>query len=152
MKLSHPIAAVTTTAIVVGVLFGCRSGAALEPGSPPAATVVDVAPTAAAAPSPATEPVAAPASAGDEYTALSIGLMTCEGCAWQVTDALSKLEGVGQVRVDLKGKCAAVQYTAGGAAPQAFVAVVQGLGYTASDLGPTALVTDSRGAMGCAAP
>jgi len=41
---------------------------------------------------------------------LKIGEMSCQHCAQQVTDALTELEGVRQVKVNLKRGTATVKY------------------------------------------
>ncbi|MDP6597767.1 MAG: copper ion binding protein [Candidatus Poribacteria bacterium] len=41
---------------------------------------------------------------------LKIGEMSCQHCVQQVTDALTELEGVRQVKVNLKRGTAAVKY------------------------------------------
>lgn len=46
---------------------------------------------------------------GSKKQTLSIEGMMCEHCAAHVKTALEKIPGVDSVKVDLKGKCAAVK-------------------------------------------
>ena len=85
-----------------------------------------------------------------EVVALSVTGLTCDGCVWQVKEAITKLPGVHDVVVNREADCAAVRFDAEGEVNSAtLVSVIKELGYGASSLTANALVASADGSMTC---
>jgi copper chaperone len=70
---------------------------------------------------------------------LRVDGMTCESCVRHVTAALVRLEGVGNVRVDLRG--GTVQFTTDGTTPLREVCeALEAEGYAAHVFAPTPVI------------
>ena len=72
---------------------------------------------------------------------LGVGGMTCNGCANNVKNALSSIEGVSTVDIDLEGAKATVN-TNGSPSQEALEAAVKGAGYSIHE--PCLLYTSPR--------
>ena len=90
-----------------------------------------------------------------QITTLEIPGMSCEGCARQVTTALSALEGVLHARVDLQKDQAIVEHLSVYSDAPALVTAVRDAGYTArvaetaddADAAPSP--SEAKGGCGC---
>ena len=66
---------------------------------------------------------------GDAVSNLSITGMKCQGCAERIEKAISSLEGVNDVKVNLDKKEARVSYNASRVSEADIKAAVENLGY-----------------------
>jgi mercuric ion transport protein len=69
---------------------------------------------------------------------IAIEGMTCRGCASAITDALAKVPGVIRADVSYPDRLATVSYNPGKVAPDAFVAAIDEIGYSAHIASSTA--------------
>jgi copper chaperone CopZ len=74
------------------------------------------------------------------FATLHVEGMTCESCASELTDALQKLAGVANAKIEYSEKKATVGYDPKQVTPQAMLDTLQKLGYTST------LLEDKAGA------
>lgn len=79
---------------------------------------------------PATPAAESPAST-DTFTTYQVGGMTCGHCAGRVTEAITALENVTDVRIELVAGGTSTVVVTGSADPQAVQAAIEQAGYTA---------------------
>ncbi len=139
------VIALLSIALSTAACSRSEAAGAVKP-EPPATSAASV---SSAGPTPPPQPATSEHAAA---TALGIDGMTCGGCAWQVEDKLSKLDGVRSVKVDLKEKCAAVQFDEGRVGPARMIAQLDEMGYEAADRGSGSVVALADGSLGCIAP
>lgn len=82
------------------VMSGCRSAESLSPATPPSASSV---------PASAQAPIASCETSSRELV-LHVEGLTCEGCAWQIREALRKVDGINDVRTTVADKRVVVTY------------------------------------------
>ncbi len=85
-----------------------------------------------AEPGPKAPDAAAEAQPAAQAVTITVKGMHCGGCQKRIQSALSKLDGVKSVAVDLKGEKADVSYEAAKVTPETLVQEIIKLGYKAS--------------------
>ena len=106
-------------------------------------------PVAAAAVAPSVPTKAAPGEA--EYLVVQIEGMTCGGCAWEIKDKLTKIDGVRSVNVNLAGECAAIGYDATKVQKKALLTAFVELAYEVQEVGDERLTSTATGEVKCIA-
>lgn len=71
-------------------------------------------------------------SAKDSVVELQVGNLTCSACVGRIEQALNKLDGIGEVSVDLAGGTAQVGYDAARVAPETIAETISAAGYPAT--------------------
>lgn len=71
-------------------------------------------------------------SAKASVVELQVGNLTCGACVGRIEQALNKLDGIGEVSVDLAGGTAQVGYDAARVAPETIAATIGNAGYPAT--------------------
>ncbi len=71
-------------------------------------------------------------SAKASVVELQVGNLTCSACVGRIEQALNKLDGIGEVSVDLAGGTAQVGYDAARVAPETIAETISAAGYPAT--------------------
>ena len=71
-------------------------------------------------------------SAKTSVVELQVGNLTCGACVGRIEQALNKLDGIGEVSVDLAGGTAQVGYDAARVAPETIAETIGNAGYPAT--------------------
>lgn len=77
------------------------------------------------------ESQASPSEANMKTVIIPVGGMSCAACTARIKKALSSIDGVAEVEVNLEKRNARVRYAPSKLAPDRLVAAINGLGYQA---------------------
>ena len=83
---------------------------------------------------------------GAESVTLNVSKMTCQGCVNQVTETLSKVDGVSGVKVSLEDGTAMVDYDPAKVQPKTLMAAVVQAGYPTTMAGEKAMDASAKNA------
>lgn len=70
-----------------------------------------------------------------DYAEFSVGGMHCPNCAGEIARHLSRIEGIGRVRVDAYDGLASVEYNGALTQPHEIATAITALGYTVHSSG-----------------
>ena len=80
---------------------------------------------------------------------VQVGNLTCGACVGRIEQALNKVDGIGEVSVDLAGGTAKVGYDSARVAPETIAATISAIGYPATLASAGAVpATKTNGANG----